>query len=88
MMYDSMAVGVNEAFGVSPPVFPSPFDGRKRRKEWRGAEGWVLGVVLDHRLLKSRIICTFSIEEKVSSIRQLKEEAIIPDEDRWLVLVG
>lgn len=47
-----------------------------------------MGVALDHRLQKSRIICTFSIEEKVKAIRQPKKEAIIPDEDRWLVLVG
>lgn len=73
MMYDSTAVGVTGAFGASPPVFPSP------RCEEEG---------LDHRLQKSRIICTFSIEEKVRAIRQLKKEAIIPDEDRWLVLVG
>lgn len=55
----------------------------------RGGGCWEgRGDGLDHRLQKSRIICTFSIEEKVRAIRQLKEEAIIPDEDRWLVLVG
>lgn len=60
-----------------------PLGGRRRIKEL-GA----VGVGLDHRLQKSRIICTFSIEEKVRAIRQPKKEAIIPDEDRWLVLVG
>lgn len=37
---------------------------------------------------KSRIICTFSIVEKVRPIRRLKKEAITPDEDRWLVFMG
>lgn len=60
--------------------FSLPLFGWKRRKE-------LVGVGLDHRLQKSRIICTFSIEEKVRAIRQPKKEAIIPDEDRWLVLV-
>lgn len=66
--------------------FSLPLGARKRKKEWRGGVGG--GIGLDHRLQKSRIICTFSIEEKVRAIRQLKKEAIIPDEDRWLVLVG
>lgn len=77
---------MNKAFGVSTPIFSSLFDSRKKRKEW--GVGWLLGVGLDHRLQKSRTICTFSIEEKVRAIRQLKKEAIIPDEDRWLVLGG
>lgn len=37
---------------------------------------------------KSRIICTFSIVEKVRPVRRLKKEAITPDEDRWLVFMG
>lgn len=74
------------AFGASPPVFPSPRCEEEEKKS--GGEGWAGGSGLDHRLQKSRIICTFSIEEKVRAIRQLKKEAIIPDEDRWLVLVG
>lgn len=71
--------------------FSLPLGARKRERsggEGRGGEGWAGEAGLDHRLQKSRIICTFSIEEKVRAIRQLKKEAIIPDEDRWLVLVG
>lgn len=89
MMYDGTAVGVARAFGVGRPFsLPLPLGGKKGRKEWSVGEGWAGASGLDHRLQKSRIICTFSIEEKVRAIRQLKKEAIILDEDRWLVLVG
>lgn len=64
---------------------------------WQGGNDWGFGV-LQHIFFsgggekeiekkktqgtKSRIICTFTIVEKVRPIRQLKKEAITLDEDR------
>lgn len=66
-MYDSAVAGID--WGLRVVVARFLFWKRRRKKEKK-------------KTPKSRIICTFGPVEKVKPIKQLKKEAITPDEDR------
>lgn len=69
MMYDLAAVELTGAL-VCCSTFSFLRGGEKKREKKKS------------QATKSRIICTFSIVEKVRPIRKLKTEAITLDEDR------
>lgn len=64
--------GIDWGFGVLQNVFFSEEAEKKKER----------------KVTESRIICSFSIVEKVNPIRQLKKQTITLDEDRWLVFLS